>query len=211
MKRSQQYLKIANLSLLLIGITIAIVDISSFVLLIAPEVLNFDHFVGWFRFHPILTDYIFPISIIGIMVTVVGYLVVIIAYAWFTMEKPNMKVGSIGISVVVFVNLILCPCSFAFLLIQPSYSVLQHLTLTNHIYHLDVRTYGSEGNLFLYHLSECDSLDFMCKEVYSDEQYWLEQEVGLIENGSVKLISNPATNTIALQINGETVYTHEVK
>ncbi len=211
MTRSQRYLKFANLALLILASIIAIVDISSFVLLIVPDLLKLDVFVGWFRFYPVLTDYIFPISLFGIILTLVGYFTIIIVYAWFTKEQPIMQFGSISISVIVFVNILLCPCSFAFLLIQPSYSMFQSTKLDNHTYHLDVTTYHPAENQFYYHLSECDSLDFICKEVYLAAQYSLKQQVGTFEDGSVTLIPDPAAHTVTLMINGEAVYVHEVK
>ena len=208
MTRSQRYLKFANLALLIFGSIIAIVDIFSFVLLIVPDLLKLDVFIGWFRFYPVLTDYIFPISLFGIIVTLVSYFSIIITYAWFTKEKPNMQFGSISISVIVFVNVLLCPFSFAFLLIQPSYSMFQSTKLDNHTYHLYVTTYHAAE---YYHISKCDSLDFICKEVYSASQYSLKQKVGSFEDGSVSLIPDPAARTVTLQINGEPVYVHEVK
>jgi hypothetical protein len=61
---------------------------------------------------------------------------------------------------------------------------------------------------YYYYVYECDQYDYFCTEIYSRAELSIERDVGEIVPGSEKLVSDTASNTLVLEINGEVVYTH---
>jgi len=61
---------------------------------------------------------------------------------------------------------------------------------------------------YYYYVYECDQYDYFCTEIYSRAELSIERDVGEIVPGSEKLVSDVASNTLALEINGEVVYIH---
>lgn len=69
---------------------------------------------------------------------------------------------------------------------------------------------STEGQ-FDYYLYKCDRYDWFCEEIYEASAFSLSEQLGNFNVNAPRLISDNANHTVALQINGETVYVHPVK
>ncbi len=205
-------LKVANRLLFFLGIGITTAVIGYLVLkftfgegnprIIYPIAFNSSVYMDLLSFSGVI--------FFGVLI---GFIVVAVLYGWFAKEKPNMKIGAKAVYLVHFALGLMCVAPFAFVF-SPYGSPFRYWEsllmspLGNSNYHLMIYSPDPSESQFYYYLYQCDSFDLFCTEIYRESQFSVGLEVGNISKDSEKLIPDAAANTIALEINGEIVYTH---
>jgi hypothetical protein len=148
---------------------------------IYPFVLNFDAL----KFQ--LACLIIPISIIVIF---------ILSFAL----RMQQVLHPLIVGALLAANAIACCARFTGLALEDKEQA--SIRFENHIYNvISSEQYFGPGDARWVTLYECDNRNFLCQII--QHQYVLSTKA--------TLVSDPATNTITLQIDGEAVYVHQVK
>lgn len=83
---------------------------------------------------------------------------------------------------------------------------LQNLTMNGRVYHLLEFSYDQPGSIY-YRFYECDRFDLFCQELYSIAPIGWPNWPTPPSDTRILLVTDPAANTISLQVYGEKVYT----
>lgn len=138
---------------------------------------------------------------------------------WGIFERQFLEViqlNRFGLPFVIILSISLCRIFMFVFQVGNEYlsvdqSIDQRENFANHIYHLiDYRELIYTGDVDL-RLFECDAQDMGCKQLYQIKLPWTNPKSLEIISAKKALVTTPNANSITLQINGETVYSHPVK
>jgi hypothetical protein len=96
-------------------------------------------------------------------------------------------------------------------LIISGQTILQRTPFANHFYYLidhSGTSYTGDVDLRFF---ECDAQDIFCRQLHQIKLSYTDPKSQEINSSPKSLLIDPATNTITLQINGESVYMYPVK
>jgi hypothetical protein len=112
----------------------------------------------------------------------------------------------IAVIIVAFANFLAC---FATLPQAQNYTDNGSINLNEHIYRISTMRVAAIHNTasYVYNLYQCDSLGIICNIIFEKEYPITPDDY---EVRTIELIPDPAANTVALEINDEIVYTHQL-
>ena len=115
---------------------------------------------------------------------------------------------AIGFALSLFASLIGCSSLIAFALILGDYEFRADAHFDEHTYYVSSAWKPGIGSVYLssFWLNQCDKSGMNCVEIYEQKYRKIPQSEYRAMN--VHVIPDFATNTLALEINGEVVYTH---
>jgi hypothetical protein len=159
--------------------------------------------IGWAL---ALAAVIFVISTRDVLTVVIPVAVVFIFLFWVVVQLRRYLLPGRVVKIVVMAALLLA-AAFSLgvgalsSLDTPSFSSNDYRSLqfNDHFYFLSMHSSSDGEWLQLY---ECNSLGLACREVYSPQR-------SSYGGRNIALVPDPATNGVAIQMNGETIFTYQ--
>lgn len=137
-----------------------------------------------------------------------------IVFLWMVLQIVFRKRASIGVTTIgfalsLFSSLFTCGLLTAFTLLSGDYEYRVDAHFGEQTYYVNSAWKPGIGSIYLvsFWLNQCDRNGTHCIEVYEKEYRRIPQDE--YHAMTVRLIPDPATDTLALEINGEIVYTHQ--
>jgi hypothetical protein len=140
--------------------------------------------------------------------------ILLIVFLWMVLQIVFRKRASLGVTTIGFAlsflaSLLACGSLMAFNLFFGDYEYRVDAYFDEHTYYVNSAWKPGIGSVYLssFWLNQCDKNGMNCIEIYEQEFRRISQRE--YEAMIVRLLPDPATNTLALEINDEIVYTHQ--
>lgn len=140
--------------------------------------------------------------------------ILLIVFLWMVIQIALKRQRSLGLTIIGFTlsflaGLLTCGSLTTFTLLSGDYEYRVDAPFDGNTYYVSSAWKPGIGSVYLssFWLNQCDRNGTNCTEVYEKEYRRIPQSE--YRAMTVRLLPNPTTNSLALEINGEVVYTYQ--
>ncbi|MCA9904002.1 MAG: hypothetical protein KC547_09105 [Anaerolineae bacterium] len=167
--------------------------------------------IYWLAYAATISNNDWTTSAFGLFLgSAIVYLCIEIALRIAKSTKQVHNIVAASAFLVFFASLLLCGTSWIVWWQTGIFGFRDHIEtarLASYVYHLHFYSYdGVEGYNDYYYLYECDSLDILCRIIYTIPRTSVETRSVV---NSIHMLPDPIVNTLVLEVNDEVVYTYQ--